>query len=145
MLIMFLWAWSISTNLLMCVPLYSWGRLTYMLISAMVCWEPFLLSSTTIGYFTFLTPTLSILMFRGSCMVCTSFMSTYSSVRRVGIIRFPHAHFFHHDAFFADQLGETAVYVECEVLSRARPLFEERDIVDVLVIQIGDYFPQHAP
>src|SRR4030042_4620101 len=69
-----------AMNRLMWVPLWRWGRLTYMLIRATVCWVPLNLSSTTMGYEMFLTPTLSMSMVWGLTWFWTSAISVTGSM-----------------------------------------------------------------
>jgi len=56
------WLFRISTKRDMWVPLKLWGRPTYMLNKAMVCWMPADLSCTLIGWRMALMPTLLMAM-----------------------------------------------------------------------------------
>src|SRR5664280_891686 len=81
----------ISINRLMWVPLWRWGRLTYMLMQATVCWVPLNLSNTTMGYEIFLTPTLSMSMVWGLTWFWTSAISATGSMT-VGVLWVDMAH-----------------------------------------------------
>src|SRR5690242_16533579 len=62
----------ISTNRDMCVPLKLWGRFTYMLKFATVCWWPAERSFTRTGWLMSLMPTWLIGIWRVSARLCTS-------------------------------------------------------------------------
>ena len=80
-----------------------------MLISAMVCWEPFTLSRTMIGYLTRPDTNLVYLDVAGVVHTLYVLHALLLPVCGVSVVRFPHPHFFDRHGLSFELLLKPAV------------------------------------